>query len=153
LHDRLALAGAKAIVHTLSHWEECPREAQALEGVNYAHKIDKAEAHIDWTLPAEVIERRIRAFDPFPGCQTSWGGERHKIWRAQVLNGSTSAALSDATHAPAGSLLGISAEGIDVACGSGGLRILELQRAGGKRLGVQAFLNGTNLRPGMLADL
>ncbi len=158
LHDRLALAGAKAIVHTLSHWEECPREAQALEGVNYAHKIDKAEAHIDWTLPAEVIERRIRAFDPFPGCQTSWGGERHKIWRAQVLSGDSSVApalsseRSASTYGPAGRLLGISAEGIDVACGSGCLRILELQRSGGKRLGVQAFLNGTSLRPGLLAD-
>lgn len=144
LHDRLAHAGAQAVVHTLAHLDECPREVQALDGVTYAHKIDKSEAQIDWTLPAEVIERRIRAFDPFPGCQSSWGGERHKVWRAQAIAGQASA--------PPGHVLAVSGEGLDVACGSGLLRILELQRAGGKRLGIRAFLNGTSLRPGLVAD-
>ncbi len=144
LHDRLAAAGAQAVVHTLAHWEDCPRKAQPSDGVSYAHKIDKAEARIDWQLPAEVIERRIRAFDPFPGCQTDWAGVRHKVWRASVL--------PLASTAKPGTVLSVSPSGIDVACGTGSLRLLELQRPGGKRLGIEAFLHGSDLRPGMTAD-
>ena len=57
---------------------------QPEEGVTYAHKIAKAEAAIDWTLPADVIERRVRAFDPFPGATFQAGGDTVKLWRAQV---------------------------------------------------------------------
>ena len=144
LHDRLAQVGATAIVHTLAHWDHCPPVPQPDAGVTYAHKIDKTEALIDWHQPAEVIERRIRAFDPFPGCQSDWAGERHKVWRAAVL--------PQAAAAQPGTVLSVSAQGIDVACGTGVLRLLALQRPGGKRLGVAAFLNGCTLQPGMVAD-
>ena len=86
LHDRLATLGGQAIVQALASLDSLPRQPQPLEGVNYAHKIDKAEAALDWALSAEVLARRIRAFDPFPGMTvplaTASGVETLKIWQA-----------------------------------------------------------------------
>jgi methionyl-tRNA formyltransferase len=109
------------------------REPQPVEGVTYAHKIDKAEAHIDWQQPAEAIERRIRAFDPFPGASTSLDGETIKVWRARLVAGSGTP----------GSVLAATDDGLAVACGSGALQITELQRAGGKRVSARQFLQGS----------
>lgn len=132
LHDRLAALGGRLIVEALElvacgGLKPVP---QPTEGVTYAHKIDKAEAAVDWSQPAAVIERRIRAFDPFPGATGLLGGETIKLWRAE---------LSDAQGAP-GQVLAVGPEGIHVACGGGALRLTELQRPGGKRLPVRQFV-------------
>ena len=144
LHDRLAALGGRMIVQALE-LAACgglSRHAQPGEGITYAHKIDKAEAAIDWTLPAAVIERRIRAFDPFPGASSGLGGDTIKCWRAAPAAG----------HGAPGEVLAVSEAGIVVACGEGALRLCELQRAGGKRLPAHAFLLGKPLVPGMVFD-
>ena len=128
LHDRLAALGGRMIVDALAGPQT--RTAQPTEGVTYAHKIDKAEALIDWTQDAAQIERRLRAFDPFPGGLSSLGGEAIKCWRGEVCAG---------TGEP-GQVLSVEASGITVACGNRALRLTELQRAGGKRLPAVAFL-------------
>lgn len=142
LHDKLATLGGRLIVEALElaacggfHPVEQPQE-----GVTYAHKIEKAEAAIDWSLPATVIERRIRAFDPFPGATAQTRGETVKVWRARPL-----AAVAGV---PPGTVVAVDAHGISVACGDGGLQIVELQRAGGKRLAAAEFLRGFALQTG-----
>ncbi|MGH6625373.1 MAG: methionyl-tRNA formyltransferase, partial [Burkholderiaceae bacterium] len=112
-------------------------------GVSYAYKIDKAEALVDWAQPAELIGRRIRAFDPFPGAQTPLGGATIKLWRYEIESGSRP------VDADCGTILSVNAAGVSVACGQGVLRLTELQRAGGKRLAVADFVRGFELRPGM----
>ena len=135
LHDRLAALGARLIVETLERLGAgLSRTPQPAEGVTYARKIEKSEGLIDWREPAATIERRIRAFDPFPGASTTLAGEPVKLWRASV---------SDASGAP-GTLLDASDDAITVACGSGALRITELQRAGGKRISARAFVQGAS---------
>ncbi len=144
LHDKLAALGARLIVEALE-LAACGglrRVPQPQEGVTYAHKIEKAEAAIDWTQPADAIERRIRAFDPFPGASGQLRGETVKVWRAQApMQGRGSVA--------AGTIVAIDAHGIGVACGEGRLEITELQRPGGKRLPAAEFLRGFPLEPGM----
>ena len=144
LHDKLAGLGARLIVQALERAAagrlEPARQPEA--GVTYAHKVEKAEAVIDWTQPAEVIARRIRAFDPTPGASSALAGEQLKIWRAQVVDSALAAT-------PPGTVVAASPAGIDVRCGQGCLRITQLQRAGGKRLAVADFLPGFELKPGM----
>jgi methionyl-tRNA formyltransferase len=113
---------------------------QPAEGVTYAHKIDKAEARIDWGLPATVIERRLRAFDPAPGAQAALAGETLKVWRGQVLG--------QASDRQPGTVVRAGPAGIDVATGDGVLRLLELQRPGGKRLPVADLLRGMDVAAG-----
>ena len=134
LHDRLAALGGRLIVEALdlAARGELKRTPQPAAGVTYAHKIDKAEAAIDWAQPAAVIERRMRAFDPFPGTGTTLDGEGFKLWRAAVVDGG----------GEPGAILACEGDHLVVACGSGALRLLELQRAGGRRLGVREFLQG-----------
>jgi methionyl-tRNA formyltransferase len=142
LHDKLAALGARLVVEALE-LAACgglqPR-AQPGDGVTYAQKIDKAEAAVDWSQPAAAIERRIRAFDPAPGASSTVQGETVKLWAAQVL--------PDAAGVPPGVVLAAGAHGIDVRCGEGTLRITQLQRAGGKRLGAAEFLRGFPVQPG-----
>ena len=141
LHDRLAPLGGRLIVAALE-LAACGRlvpTSQPAEGVTYARKIDKAEAAIDWLLPAGAIERRIRAFDPFPGATAVLAGETIKCWRASLAAG---------FGAP-GEVLSAGEGGVVVACGEGALRLTELQRAGGKRLPAAAFLQGKPLVAGM----
>jgi methionyl-tRNA formyltransferase len=104
--------------------------AQPAEGVSYAHKIAKSEAALDWSQPAENLARRVRAFDPFPGCTADIAGETVKVWRAQAVAGS--GAPGDVVSASDGRLL--------IACGSGLLELLDVQRAGGRRLSAREFL-------------
>ncbi len=133
LHDKLAMLGGRLIVEALEA-AACgglaPRR-QPEAGVTYAHKIDKAEAHIDWQQPAAQIERRIRAFDPQPGCHFEFEGEALKVWRARVASGFGGS--PGAVH--------LDGQRFTVACGDGAaLDVLELQRPGGRRQPVTAFL-------------
>ncbi len=144
LHDRLAALGGRLIVEALE-LAACGglhRTPQPVQGVSYAHKIDKSEAAIDWCQPADVIERRLRAFDPFPGASAVLGGATLKCWRARPVAG----------HGTPGTVLGVSADGITVACGQGALQLTELQRAGGKRLAAQAFLQGMPIAAGAVFE-
>jgi methionyl-tRNA formyltransferase len=143
LHDQLAALGARMIVEALE-LAACgglqPR-AQPAEGVTYAHKIDKAEAAIDFAQPADAIARRIRAFDPFPGATARIGGETVKFWRAQALPRGRGSVEP-------GTIVALDEHGIGVACGEGRLEVTQLQRAGGKRLAAADFLRGFALQPG-----
>jgi methionyl-tRNA formyltransferase len=137
LHDRLAALGARAVVRALA--EPRQPEPQDGAGATYAAKIDKREARIDWHENAEAIDRKIRAFNPVPGASTEFGGAPLKIWRAAVERGLTGEPRTVLSAGPGG---------IVVACADAALRITELQRAGGKRVPAQAFLSGSQLRPG-----
>lgn len=141
LHDRLAALGARLVVAALEGLArgDLRPTPQPPEGVTYARKIEKAEARVDWTRGADEIERQVRAFNPVPGAAAALAGTEIKLWRAEPRTGAPGAS---------GTILRADAGGIDVACGSGVLRVLELQRAGGKRLAADAFLRGFALRPG-----
>ena len=132
LHDRLAALGGLLIAEALDQAAAGTLQAtrQPAEGVTYAHKIEKAEAAIDWTLPAATIERRVRAFDPFPGANFVRGSETVKVWQAAVAEG---------RGAP-GEVLAASPAGLTVACGEGALRLAQLQRPGGKRVAVRDLI-------------
>ena len=148
LHDRLASQGAALIVQALEYLFRgtLVRTPQPSEGALYAHKIDKAEATIDWSLPAPVIERRLRAFDPVPGAQTTIGGETFKIWRARPAG----AQPGRPPLAP-GTLEALAPAGVRVACGEGSLDLTSLQVPGGRRVDAAGFLQtatGRRLRPG-----
>ena len=133
LSPRLAELGARLLLLTLRDLAEgrAERQVQSADGVSYAHKIDKAEAPIDWRQDAAAIERRVRAFDPFPGASFQWQGESHKLWRAAVRAG---------VAGPAGSVLPSAPGTLRVACGHDALELLELQRPGGRRQPIAAWL-------------
>ena len=146
LHDKLSLLGGRLIVEALE-MAACgglSAEPQPEAGVTYAHKIDKAEAAIDWTDPALAIARRVRAFNPAPGATGVLGGETVKIWAARVVGGDAAGAASGS----AGQVLAVDGTGIRVCTGEGVLCLTELQRAGGKRLPVADFLRGFAVEPG-----
>ena len=147
LHDRLADMGGRLIVQALRQAAAGGLVAtpQPAEGVTYAHKIDKAESLIDWSQSAEVIARRVRAFDPFPGASTQLGADTIKAWSCEIDS------CSRPSDARCGQILLVSDDGIRVACGAGSvLRLTVLQRAGGKRLPAAAFLRGFALAPGQV---
>ncbi len=132
LHDRLAELGATLIVQVL---HGAVRGAligtpQPLDGVTYAHKLAKSEAAIDWRRPADEIERRVRAFDPQPGCHFDFDGETVKVWRAKVSAG----------FGVVPGALEVTGNTLRVACGVDALDLLELQRPGGRRQPTAAFL-------------
>jgi methionyl-tRNA formyltransferase len=132
LHDRLAALGARLVVQGLHALARGGLHAQPQpdQGVTYAHKIDKAESAIAWQAPADAIERRIRAFDPFPGCSFDWAGQPLKVWRARVLPGQ--GVPGQRLPAGDGRLL--------IACGQGVLELLEVQAPGGRRVATRDFL-------------
>ena len=136
LHDRLSLLGAQLLVAGLTQLRtgHAPVAfAQAEDGVTYAHKLDKAEARLDFHRTAQELERQVRAFDPWPVATAQIGGETLRILAAQPL------ALDH--HAMPGSLLAARPTGIDVACAEGALRITAVQRAGGRRITAGDYLN------------
>jgi methionyl-tRNA formyltransferase len=137
LHDRLAALGATLVVEALGKLP-LPAEPQPAEGVTYAHKIEKAEALIDWSKSAAELDRHIRAFNPFPGAQALFGGQTVKIWQARPVD----------AEGEKGTILAIDRSILLVACGAGALAVSELQKAGGKRLPVQQFLAGHPLKVG-----
>ncbi|MBB3180574.1 methionyl-tRNA formyltransferase [Variovorax sp. Sphag1AA] len=144
LHDRLAALGGRMIVDALRQAESGALSAipQPAEGVTYAHKVEKAEAQVDWTQSAEAIVRRIRAFDPFPGASSTLDGETIKLWVAQTRD--------EAPSEAAGTVLAAGPEGIAVAADGSTVVVSELQRAGGKRLPVADFLRGFDVKPGQV---
>lgn len=141
LHDKLAVLGARLIVEALQRLPlpPCP---QPENGVSYAAKIEKAEAWLDWRLPALHLARQVRAFNPYPGAATRLQGSPIKVWQAEVM---------EASGAP-GVIAASDRNGIVVTCGQDALRLTGLQRAGGKRLSVAQFLAGTALVPGSAFD-
>jgi methionyl-tRNA formyltransferase len=141
LLDRLAKVGAQLAVTGLRRLDDgapMPAQPQTEDGATYAHKIDKAEAAIDWTAPAALVERRARAFDPFPGLHFVHAGETIKLWRARVVPGQ---------GAP-GEVLPSEPGRCIVACGDGALELLMLQRPGPRRAEAAAWLQAHRLLPG-----
>jgi methionyl-tRNA formyltransferase len=142
LHDKLAAAGAAAIVDTLTKLAAgVPLAAtpQPDVGSTYAAKIERAEAAIDWRTSAATIDRQIRAFDPAPGAFCTYAGGLVKLWRAEAADGRGGAAGTIVTAGP---------DGLVVACGDGLLRVTELQPAGGRRMAAAAFVAGRRVAPG-----
>jgi methionyl-tRNA formyltransferase len=140
LHDRLAGLGAQVLsegLHRIAAGAPLPESPQPAEGATYAHKLDKAEAKLDFTRPATELERKVRAFDPWPVAEAEIVGERVRVWHAQVLD----AGYGARDPKKPGKIVAASKQGIDVACGEGALRILKLQRAGGRPISAADYLN------------
>ena len=146
LHDRVAELGAALVLQVLQDAAAQKLQAvpQPTEGVTYAHKIEKHEAKIDWNSNAETIDRRIRAFNPFPGAFTRFNDEVVKVWAAHVD-------IGDPKTTP-GTVLQADASGIVVATAGAALVLTELQRAGSKRLAVADFLRGFAVQQGLPLD-
>ncbi len=141
LHDRLAQIGAALLVKTIPDYVSGKIHPQPQPaGATHAPKIKKQDGRIDWSQPVRFIWNRVRGLVPWPGTFTTFSGETQvfKIWQAEIAEGS---------GAP-GEILRADKSGIVVACGTGALRILTLQREGGRRLSAQDFLTGFPLRPG-----
>jgi len=134
LHDRLSALGAAAIVEALETLPELVPQSQPEAGVTYAHKIDKAEARVDWSRPAEEIDRQIRGLSPFPGAWTTLDGKRLKLLRCRVASGS----------GRPGEVL----TGLTIACGEGAIEVTEAQAEGRGRQDAENFLRGTAIAPG-----
>ncbi len=146
LHDKLATLGARAIVdalRALARGAPLRAIAQDASAASYAPKVERAEARVDWSADAQVIDRKVRAFDPAPGAQTNLGGTALKIWGTAPIAG---------RFGPPGTVVRADASGIVVACGNGALVISQLQRAGGRRMEASAFLAGHPLAIGSRLD-
>ena len=135
LHDRLAKIGAELIVGTLAKLPSLTPKPQPEDGVTYAHKIDKAEAAIDWTRSADEVDRQIRGLSPFPGAWFEAEGVRIKVLDSQLANGN---------GAP-GEVLD---DTLTVACGTGAVQLMRLQRAGKGAQDADVFLRGTQMPRG-----
>ena len=139
LHDRLAVMGGDLIIKAIEELAEKRLRAtpQDASQATYAAKLLKTEAALDWTQTAEVLARRVRAFNPFPGTTANLPGvpEPVKIWEAAALPGTTGT--------DPGAVVACESHGIDVATSDGLLRLLTLQKPGGKRQAVSVFLQST----------
>jgi methionyl-tRNA formyltransferase len=158
LHDKLANMGGDLIIKALENLPDLKAVRQPAEGVGsgitYAHKIEKTEATIDWSQSAEVITRRIRAFNPFPGAVTMLNGEQIKVWRAEL--GDQNLIEIGKTYKK-GQILAVA--GVFIACAAinniadndiiSVVNLTELQRPGGKRLQVADFVRGFDVQVGM----
>jgi len=146
LHDRLAELGAALMLQVLDLAARGKLQPvpQPIEGISYAHKIDKAEAAIDWAQPAQTIVNQVRAFNPFPGSSTSLNGEVLKIWAAQLVQGAPGVSQT------CGQIMALAHTGIAVAATESIVNITELQRPGGKRLSCADFLRGNALQVGQV---
>ena len=143
LHDRLAALGGRMVVDLLARLGagDAPEPVrQPAQGITYAHKIDKAEAVLDWRRTAQELDRQIRAFDPFPGAHFQCRDDAVKLWSARPV--------AAPAGSPPGTVLAIGPELCRVACGEGALELLVLQRPGGRRGAVGAFLQARPLAIG-----
>ncbi|MDQ7071209.1 MAG: methionyl-tRNA formyltransferase [Rhodobacterales bacterium] len=139
LHDRLSQMGVRLIVRALGDLANMVPQVQAQDGVTYAHKIDKSEARIDWGADAVVIDRQIRGLSPFPGAWCEIDGARVKLLGSRMAEG----------DGPAGTVLG---DDFRIACGTGAVQILRVQRAGKGAQDVQEYLRGPPLAAGRVLD-
>jgi methionyl-tRNA formyltransferase len=146
LHDRLSLQGASVIVEALEGLEsgKLTPQAQPAEGVTYAAKLEKSEARIDWNARAIEIERKVRAFNPWPIAETMYNGEQLRVLRAKAEPGEESSRLAGQ---PPGTVLLISDEAVVIQCGLGRLALYEVQRAGRRAVTARDFANA-GARPG-----
>jgi methionyl-tRNA formyltransferase len=137
LHDRLAGLGAEAIVAAIAGWQsgQVAPQPQPGDGATYAAKIRKDEARIDWTQPAVVIDRQVRAFNPWPVAETTWAGKQLRVWQAEP----EPAELPD--HASPGAVVESAAGRLVVATGAGALRLTQVQLAGKRAMPAAEFLN------------
>jgi methionyl-tRNA formyltransferase len=140
LFAKLGKLGAQSVVDALQRISELRPVPQSAVGATYAKKIEKAEAHIDWQQSATTIERRIRAFDPFPGCETTLGEERLKIWGAAICE--------KPANVTSGTLFDIARDSFAIACGEQALRIVTVQRAGGRRITAAEFMQSSSISTG-----
>ncbi len=134
VHDRLSTLGATLLMQVLNDLPDALHQAipQPQDGVTYAKKLSKEEAMLDWSLPAEQLDRQIRAFNPWPIAETRLHGQQLRVWRADVM-------LNDHNKTP-GTVLAANNNGIQVACGSDVLNLLEVQLAGRNRLSATEFI-------------
>jgi len=140
LHDALSELGAAALLEALDGLAAGtlkPR-AQPAEGVSYAPKIEKSESPLDWSVSAIHLDRKIRAFNPWPVAETRFAGESLRVLRARI-------AEPVGAHDAPGTLLGIAEDGLRVACGEGVLAVRELQRAGKRPVSARDFANAVRL--------
>ena len=133
LHERFSDLGARSIVQSLKDLSQLQARPQSSVGICYAQKIDKSEAQIDWSLPAEILDRQIRGLSPFPGAWAMLRGERVKFLGSALIS-------CEQPLASAGTVLD---DDLGIACGSGALRITRLQRAGKSAQSSADFLRGT----------
>ncbi len=136
LHDQMAELGARMIVEVLDNIQSMRPQPQDESLVTYAAKIDKSEAKLDFALPAEVLERKIRAFNPYPGCYFEYGGERFKILQSEVVE----------ADGAVGEIL--AGEGLRIACGKNVLQVTEIQRQGKKAMSAEELLRGFRFATG-----
>jgi methionyl-tRNA formyltransferase len=145
VHDRLAALGAGLLVRTIPGYVggQIPPRPQPAEGVSYARKITREDGHLDWSLPAPALRNRVRGLVPWPGASSlapsASGPLLLKFWQAVT---------EESSGGPPGEILAADKHGLLVACGQGALRVLVLQREGGRRMSVPEFLAGHPLRPG-----
>jgi methionyl-tRNA formyltransferase len=139
LHDRLADLGSALMVEALERIDTLTPEPQPEEGMTYAAKIDKAEAHIDWAKPALEVDRLIRGISPFPGAWFQLNGQRVKVLLSKLVDKS----------GPAGTVLD---DSLTIACGKGAVRLLKVQKAGKGPQPTDVFLLGTNVPAGTALD-
>jgi methionyl-tRNA formyltransferase len=134
LHDALAALGGPMVLRVLA--EDPAPVPQPADGVTYAPKLTRADGRLDWTQPAETLDRQVRALNPWPGtyCTPGWGGGVLKIL--------------DAVPVPGSGAPGTVLEALTIACGTGALRLLRVQRAGRAPMEANAFLNGQKIPPG-----
>ena len=136
LHDRLAALGAELLtegLHRTLEGEALPATPQPEVGATYAHKLDKAEASLDFSRTAIELERQVRAFDPWPMAEGAIAGEMLRVRAAH--------AIVREHHAEPGQVLAASRDGIEIACGQGVLRITAVQRAGGRQISAADYVN------------
>ena len=145
LHKRLAELGATGVLSVLSDLANNSAEPPTEQNhgcATYAHKLDKKEASIDWSDSATSIERRIRAFNPWPICQTYYGDRRLRVWRSKCVS------ADQLEHSKPGTIVALDESGVVIQCGKGRLLLSSLQKDGGNAMDFKAFRNGFSLEVG-----
>jgi len=147
LHDKLASLGAKALIETIDEIDQGSSRPAVLQNdslATYAEKLTKAEAEIDWSLPADKILRVVKAFNPWPVAFTSWAGKNLRVWDACLADNDTGT--------KAGELVTLENNLPIISCGQGALMLLEVQPEGKKRMAADAFMNArkSDIKPGVV---